>query len=198
MASRLYGDHFIMAFPSFDTATNGWVPQVDVTWDHKSPSRKFAFIRFPNRFKTEAEAEDFALEMAQNWIDNHPRRLHSYGARSGRVIDVMAALKHGLARSPSKQLGRGPLSSERHLEEKSFTFNEFKSTISARGKISEQKLLKSYLALVKLRKNRHLSWAEARRKVEHSQQDLTATLSTMRRPRVARIPLTERDWRKIV
>jgi hypothetical protein len=198
MASRLYGDHFIMAFPSFDTATNGWVPQVDVTWDHKSPSRKFVFIRFPNRFKTEAEAEDFALEMTQTWIDKHPRRLHGYGARSGRVIDVMAALKQGLARSPSKQLGRDQLASERHLAEKSFTFNQFKSTISASGKISEQKLLKSYMALIKLRKNKRLSWAEARRKVEHSQQDLTTTLSTMRRPRAARIPLTERDWRRIV
>lgn len=196
MSSRLYGDHFIMAFPSFDTATNGWVPQADVTWDHKSPARKFAFIRFPNRFKTEAEAVNFALDMAQTWIDKHPRRLHTYRSGSGRIIELVGALKHGLARSASQQLGRVQSAPERHLE-KSFTFDEFKSAIAARGKISEEKLQKSYMALVQLRKNRHLSWAEARRKVEHSQHDFTAAPSTMRRPRAARIPLTERDWRRI-
>jgi hypothetical protein len=196
MSSRLHGDHFIMAFPSFDTATNGWVPQADVTWDHKSPARKFAFIRFPNRFKTEAEAVNFALDMAQTWIDKHPRRLHTRRGGSGRIIELVGALKYRLANSASQQLGRAQPLSERHVE-KPFTFDQFKSAIAARGKISEQKLQKSYLALIQLRKNRHLSWAEARRKVEHSQQDFTAAPSTMRRPRAQRIPLTERDGRRI-
>ena len=69
MSSRLYGDHLIMAFPSFDTATNRWTPQADISWNHDSRCRKFAFIRFPNRFKTEAEAVTAALDMAQAWID---------------------------------------------------------------------------------------------------------------------------------
>ncbi len=69
MSRRLYGDHVIMAFPSFDTATNSWVPQADISWNHKSPRRKFAFVRFPKRYKTEAEATAAALNMAQAWID---------------------------------------------------------------------------------------------------------------------------------
>jgi hypothetical protein len=199
MSSRLYGDHFIMAFPSFDTASNGWAPQADITWDHRSPSRKFAFVRFPNRFRTEAEAINFALDMAQAWIDKHPRRLHSYGDRSrrGRVIDVVGALKHELAKGTPNQPRRAQVASEGHLE-KSFTFDQFKSAIAERGlKLGEQTLHKSYTALIRLLKSKHLSSAEARRKVEHSQQDFTAAQSAMRRPRAARIPLTERDWRRI-
>lgn len=69
MSSRLYGDHLIMAFPSFDTTTNRWAPQADISWNHKSPRRKFAFVRFPKRCKTEAEAITAALNMAEAWID---------------------------------------------------------------------------------------------------------------------------------
>ena len=69
MSSRLYGDHLIMACPSFDTATNSWTPQADISWNHNSPRRKFAFVRFPKRFKTEEEAIGAALNMAQAWID---------------------------------------------------------------------------------------------------------------------------------
>ena len=29
MWSRVYRNHFIMAFPSFDTATNAWAPQLE-------------------------------------------------------------------------------------------------------------------------------------------------------------------------
>src|SRR5687767_951570 len=105
MSSRLYGDHLIMAFPSFDTATNGWVPQADISWNHKSPSRKFAFVRFPNRCKTEAEAVDAALDLAKAWIDKYPSSLQTHAITSERrqVINVADFLSKAWPRQlPSK------------------------------------------------------------------------------------------------
>lgn len=108
MLGRLHGDYFIVASPSFDTATNSWAAQADVSWNHKSPCRRFAFIRFRNRFKTEAEANAFALEVTPAWIDKHNRRLRTHGAGAERpkVIDVINTLKRSIARSalePTRQ-----------------------------------------------------------------------------------------------
>lgn len=199
MSSRLYGDHFIMAFPSFDTASNGWVPQADISWNHKSPDRKFAFIRFPNRCKTEAEAIDAALEMAQAWIDKHGSGLqrHAITSESRQVIDVAEFLKESLAKVTGKQPRRWAPAPQQGPKQ-SFTFGHFKAAIAERGlQISDQTLQKSYAALLKLRKTNHWSWAEARKKVEQSQQVLRSPHSPMRGPRTARIPITQRDWRKI-
>jgi hypothetical protein len=107
--SRLYGDYFIMAFPSFDIATDRWAPQADVSWNHNSPYRKFAFIRFSNRLRTEAEAVAFTLDMTPVWIERHGQRLHSAGAELMRVIDVMGALKERMARTASKKRPRRAL-----------------------------------------------------------------------------------------
>lgn len=197
MSSRLYGDHFIMAFPSFDTASNGWVPQADISWDHKSPVRKFAFIRFPNRYRTEAEAIDASLEMAIAWIDKHGSGLQRHASTSEQVIDAAEFLKNSLAKVAGKQADRSAPGTQEGPKQ-SFTFGHFKAAIAERGlQISDQTLQKSYEALLKLRKNNHWSWAEARRKVEQSQQILKSSRAPMRGPRTARIPLTQRDWRKI-
>jgi hypothetical protein len=105
MFGRLHGDYFIMASPSFDTATNSWAAQADVSWNHNSPRRRFAFIRFPNRFRTEGEAIEFALEMTPGWIDKHTRRLdsHGLGAERPKVIDVIESLKRSIARTTPNQ-----------------------------------------------------------------------------------------------
>jgi hypothetical protein len=198
MSSRLYGDHFIMAFPSFDTATNGWVPQADISWNHKSPSRKFAFVRFPNRCRTEAEAIDAALDMAEAWVDKYPSGVqrHAIASERRQVIDVAEFLKESLAKAAKQARRSAP--GFQHGPKQSFTFGHFKAAIAASGlQISDQTLQKSYAALLKLRKNNHWSWAEARQKVEQSQQILRSPHSPMRWPRAARIPLTQRDWRKI-
>jgi hypothetical protein len=199
MSSRLYGDHLIMAFPSFDTATNGWVPQADISWNHKSPSRKFAFVRFPNRCKTEAEAVDAALNLAKAWIDKYPSSLQTHAITSERrqVINVADFLKQSLAKATAKQARRSAPALQQGPNQ-SFTFGYFKAAIAERGfQINDQTLQKSYAALLKLRKHNHWSWAEARHKVEQSQQILRSPHSRMRGPRAARIPLTQRDWRKI-
>jgi hypothetical protein len=154
MSSRLYGDHFIMAFPSFDTASNGWVPQADISWNHKSPDRKFAFIRFPNRCKTEAEAIDAALEMAEAWIDKHGSGLqrHAITSEPRQVIDVAEFLKESLAKVTGKQPRRCAPAPQQGPKQ-SFTFGHFKAAIAERGlQISDQTLQKSYAALLKLRK----------------------------------------------
>ena len=32
MWSRLYRNHVIMAFPTYDTVANAWAPQADINW----------------------------------------------------------------------------------------------------------------------------------------------------------------------
>jgi hypothetical protein len=197
MWSRLYRNHVIMPFPSYDTAANAWAPQADISWC-VGPSRESEFVRFPNRFMTEADAVACALRRGEAWIDNHLGRWRS-GSRSerARVIDMVGALKKSQGKVGPTQLPRAQGSIQWHAE-KTFTYGQFKSAIAkSEVKLSEQTLQKSYAALVKLRKNNHWSWAQTRQKVEHSQQDRSAARSPVRPQRAARIPLTERDWRRI-
>ena len=196
MWSRLYRNHVIMPFPSYDTTTNSWAPQVNITWC-LGPSRESEFVRFPNRFTTEAEAITCALRRGRAWVDNRLRRSRSVSrSRSGSVIEMIGALKERLEKANPEQPRQAQLPKQRWPEE-TFTFDHFKFVIAERGlKISEQKLQKSYAALVKLRKNKRWSWAETKRKVKDSQQNLGAARSR-RGPKAARIPLTERDWRRI-
>jgi hypothetical protein len=192
MCNRLYRNHVIMPFPSYDTAANAWAPQADISWC-TGPSRESEFVRFPNRFLTKADAITFALRKGEAWIDNRLRRLRSGSEHA--VIDMIGALKKSLEKiSPAQPpRTRGII---QWYAEKTFTFGQFKSVVVKGGiKPSEQTLQKSYAALVKLRKNKHWSWAQTRQKVEHSQR---AAKSPARQQRAARIPLTERDWRRIV
>jgi hypothetical protein len=198
MCSRVYRNHVIIAFPSFDTATNAWAPQADVSWS-VGASREFAFIKFPARLQTEGEAINWALDMAQGWVDDRLSGLRSeiLGSGRGRVIDIVGALKQRLGNTAPSEPRRSP-SALQPRGEKGLTFEQFKSAIAAGGLIiTEQALQKSYAALVKLRKNERWSWAETRRKLEQSKREFTVVGSTARRPRAARLPLTERDWRRI-
>ena len=67
MWSRTYRDHFIMAFPSFDTTTRNWRAQADISWC-RGNRRDSAFLRY-NHGATEAEAVDFALQQSVEWVD---------------------------------------------------------------------------------------------------------------------------------
>ena len=106
MWSRLYRDHVIMAFPSFDTARNGWAPQADISWC-VGPGREFRFVRFSNRFATEGEAVACSLSRAQAWIDNRLKRLSS---GTGSEHAHMIALT-----TPSRRIAKRSLPS-RHGE----------------------------------------------------------------------------------
>jgi hypothetical protein len=197
MWSQLYRNHFIMPFPSFDTATNAWAPQADISWSG-GPSRESQFIRFPKRFMTEREAVTFAIKMGQTWINKRLKRPPlAIGSDRGQMVDMIRSLKGNLERTAPKQLQqlRSPVEPQ---TETPFTFDQFKSAIRSTGlKISPQKLQKSYAALVKLRQSQHLSWAETRRKVQSSRQRLRAAQPRTRQSKVGRLPVTELGWRKI-
>src|SRR5262245_1154118 len=192
MWSRLYRNHVIMPFPSYDTATNAWAPQADISWS-VGPSRESAFVRFPNRFMTEGDAVACALRRGEAWIDDHLGRLHSIsGSGHARTIDKIETDKNGL-----EIVTLPPQPRTWHVE-KIFTFCQFKSVIARSGvRLSEETLHKSYAALVKLRKNNHWSWAQTRNKAEHSQHHRNAPQTSAKHPSPARIPLTERGWRRI-
>ena len=198
MWNRLYRNHVIMPFPSYDTATNAWAPQADISWCAEA-SRESKFVKFPNRFMTEADAVACALRSGEAWIDNRlGRLLRGSGSENAAAIDMIRTLRKSLRKVSSMQAPRTQGSIQWHAE-KTFTFGQFKSVIAKSGvKLSEQTLHKSYAALVKLRENNHWSWAQTRQKVEHSQRDRSAAKSPARQQRAARIPLTERDWRRIV
>jgi hypothetical protein len=190
MWTRLHRDHFIMAFPSFDTATNSWTPQADISWC-AGPVRESEFVRFRTHATTEDEAVNFALHKGVAWINQRLRHLGKapVHARGG---DVIEALRHRHSRQSSVL---GPTTSQPDT----LTFNQFKSVVSKLGLSgSDQSLRKSYDALIKLRKSRHWTWAEIRNKVEQSQGFRTATRQSARRTPGARLPLTPRQWRRIV
>jgi hypothetical protein len=192
MWSRLYRDHFIMAFPSFDTTTNSWAPQADISWC-AGPVRESEFVRFRTRATTEDEAVNFALHKGVAWINQRLKHLgktcvvHEHG-------NVIEALRERHSRQSSMLRPTTAAS-----QTKTLTFNQFKSVMNKLGlSDSEQSLRKSYDALIKLRKIRHWTWADIRDKVQHSQEFRTAARRSARRTQAARLPLTPRQWRRIV
>ena len=89
MWSRLYRDHVLMAFPTYDSAKHAWVPQVDINW-FIGTSHDSTFVRFPRRFLTEDEAVSCALARGQAWIDKRLDRLQRR-ALVRRMFDISAA-----------------------------------------------------------------------------------------------------------
>ena len=197
MWSRLYRNHVIMPFPSYDTAANAWAPQADISWC-VGPSRESAFVRFPNRFMTEGDAVACTLRRGEAWIDDHLGRLHnSSGSEHERTIHMIEAVKKSQEKVSPTPRPRSRGSIQWHVE-KTFTFGQFKSMIARSGAtLSEEILHKSYAALVRLRKNNHWSWGQTRRKVEHSQHPRSAAQAPAKRQSSARIPVSERGWRRI-
>ena len=192
MWSRLYRNHIIMPFPSYDTATNAWAPQADISWC-VGPSRESTFVRFANRLTTEADAVACALRKGEAWIDNHLGGLSEHAS----VIDMIGTLKKRQRKLGPTKSPRAQGSIQWHGE-KTFTFDQFKSVIGKSGvKLSEHTLQKSYAALVKLRKNNRWSWTQTRQKVEHSQHHRTAAQTSAKHQSPAPIPLTERGWRRM-
>lgn len=175
MWSRSYRSHVIMAFPSFDTATNLWAAQADISWP-SGAMRESAFVRFPTRAMSEAEAVALALNRGKSWID---RRLR--GDRSERILNRVIELRDETS-SPAKDMG------------KTFTFSQFKALLRGARKPSEESLQKSYAALMKLAKA-GCSPAEIKLKIKHSQERLAGRGNSRK---ALTLPLTEQAWRRIV
>ena len=188
MWSRSYRKHVIMAFPSFDAATNLWAPQADISWP-TGPERQSEFVRFPLRVMTESEAVACALRKGQSWIDNR-LKAHRGENPAMSVVNRINNLPSDFRKTNLKPPGKtsAPIPND---SSEAFTFAQFKSAVVRPGtKLSETALRKSYSGLMQLQKNRNCSTAEIRATVKRA-QDLLLSRSTRR------LPMTERDWRKI-
>jgi hypothetical protein len=71
MAALLYNDFFIIAFGQLDKDTQRWTLVADINW-HTANGYETHIIRDPvQTFGTKQEAEAFAVETAEAWIDAH-------------------------------------------------------------------------------------------------------------------------------
>ena len=193
MWSRSYRRHVIMAFPSFDAATNSWAPQADISWPI-GPERQSEFVRFPLRVMTESEAVACALRRGQSWIDNR-LRARSAEKTANLVVDRINSLPSSFRRTNLKPPAK-PTATIRNDSTEPFTFAQFKSAVVRPGtKIAESALRKSYSGLMQLQKNKNWSTADIRATLKRV-QDFLLSQSTRRAQR-NRLPMTERDWRKI-
>lgn len=193
MWSRSYRRHVIMAFPSFDTASNSWAPQADISWPI-GPERQSEFVRFPLRVMTENEAVACALRRGQSWIDN---RLKARSAENAAtlVLNGINPLPGSFRRTNLKPPAK-PTATIRNDSTEPFTFAQFKSAVMRPGtKVSETALRKSYSGLMQLQKNKDLSTAEIWATVNRVQKLLPSR--PKRRAQRCRLPMTERDWTKI-
>jgi len=102
MWSRLYRNHVIMAFPTYDTVANAWAPQADINWFAGS-SHDSKLVQFSKRCTTEEEAVTWVLRRSEVWVDNRLRRLsRAILPGRGRGIDMIEAAKSHFGQSDSQ------------------------------------------------------------------------------------------------
>ena len=193
MWCRSYRDHAIMAFPSFDTASGLWASQANITWVAGS-ERESAFVRFPKRAVTEAEAVAWALSAAQAWIDKRVKTppIFSPPEKDVRSGALRADVARGSENDRFPRLAKSSRPSGRTL-----TFEQFKSLMGESGhKESEKSLQQSYAALLQLRKRGHRSWAQIKLKIRRPRE--TALHSEAFNIKRLRLPLTTKEWRRII
>ena len=191
-----YRDHVIMAFPSFDTSSSLWAPQASISWVD-GPARKSEFVRFARRVMTEGDAVALALRASHAWID---KRLRVTGNPSPFGTDDQAQTVAGASplfgddRAKLARSVKSPRGVPRIL-----TYAQFKSLMQKSGLGgSEQSLQKSYTALDQLRKQNHCSWAQIKFRMKHAQEGPTAVHAKALKTKAARLPLTIRDWRRLI
>jgi hypothetical protein len=187
MWCRSYRDHAIMAFPSFDTVSKLWACQANITWVVGS-SRESSFVRFSRRAANEADAAALALSAAQEWIDNRLKELRMFPTWQAPAQSV------GL----SSDLRRAKEYAARHSKSskapsRTLTYDQFKILMGDSGRRGSERLLqKSYAALLQLRRSSHRSWREITVKIRHPHTVSVGEIQP------SRLPLTARDWRRIV
>ncbi len=188
---RSYRDHVIMAFPSFDTATSLWAPQASIAWVD-GQTRKSEFVRFAKRVMTEGDAVAVALRASHAWID---KRLRRSDKASPLETDDKA---QPVRASPQLEGDRAKVKSSRSAP-RVLTYAQFRSLMEKSGLGgSEHSLQKSYTALVQLRKQNHCSWAQIKLKMKHSQDSTTPAQPKALKTKPSRLPLTLRDWRRVI
>ena len=121
MWSRLYRNHVIMAFPTYDTVANAWAPQADINW-FAGTSHDSEFVRFSKRCTTEEEAVTWVLRRSEGWVDSRLRRLsRAILPGRGREIDMIEAAKSQLGKVTPKQPVRARSSGRRMLQRRIVT-----------------------------------------------------------------------------
>jgi hypothetical protein len=196
MWCRSYRNHVIMAFPSFDTATSLWAPQASIAWVD-GPTRKSEFVRFAKRVITEGDAVAVALRASHAWIDKRIRKSDKASPlETDNKVQSVAGASPQLEGDRAK-LARAVKSSR--SAPRMLTYAQFRSVMEKSGLGgSEQSLQKSYTALVQLRKQNHCSWAQIKLKMKHSQDSLTLAHPKAPKTKPSRLPLTLRDWRRVI
>ena len=183
---RSYRNHVIMAFPSFDTSTSRWAPQASISWVDGS-ARKSEFVRFAKRVMTEGDAVALALRASHTWIDERLR--------------MDEASRHGADNeAPSLDERSAPLKSDRgKVARRALTYAQFKTLMQKSGLGgSEESLHKSYTALAQLRKHNHCSWTHIKVRMKYCQENALAVHAKPIKTKPARLPLTMRDWRRVI
>src|SRR3990172_9289236 len=170
MWSRLYRNHVLMAFPTYDSARQAWVPQVDINW-FMGASHDSTFVRFPSHFLSEDEAVRWALARGQAWIDKRLERLQGRAPKRRRMFDMIEAFNESLTKA-SPQQPRPALAAPKRAVKARLTFEEFTHLLAQKKGLTfgVKTLQKSYAALDKVRKIKRWSWAETKRKVMRAQQ----------------------------
>ncbi len=195
MWRRSYRNHVIMAFPSFDTATNSWAPQADISWC-AGANRFSEFVRFQDRVMSENEAVHLAVRRSVRWINERLKQAQTDAQATANERDRSPPFKSGRRLRFGSQLRLpSPMS---HKPGRAFSYNHFKALVAKLGvKESEPSLQKSYEALLKLREERPCSWTELKKRVERS-RNMTARKSPARAAKKPRLPLTPRDWQRLI
>jgi len=196
MWSRSYRGHVIMAFPSFDVATRSWTPQADISWC-AGGTRDSEFVRFSGQAGTENEAASAALQMGLVWIDQRLKGLRADQRRDakpgGNLLDALQSLKGEASRKSLLSRLARPTS-----RPESLTFAQFKSIMAELGLAgSEPALRKSYAALNRLRQTERPRWAQIAERMRNPGASRRIGPGA-EKSRAARLPLTARDWRRIV
>jgi hypothetical protein len=196
---RSYRNHVIMAFPSFDTATSSWAPQADISWV-AGPARESVFIRFPLRVMSENEAVASALASAEKWVDERKYENRELWVTAQNPETPAGELPIGtLLRRKSARQTQPILPPGSRRSQNGLTYDDFKANLVSLGMTaSEGSLLKSYDALIRLRKTSHCSWAQIKSILKRCQNRGTTIQPPRRGARPAALPLTPQGWRRII
>jgi len=66
----VYQNFHIVAIARLNEKTGYWLPSVRVSWRNAGEEQQVEFQGPADRFKTQEEAENHALSMGKQWIDN--------------------------------------------------------------------------------------------------------------------------------
>jgi len=65
----VYRDYHIVGLAQLNQRTGYWLPRVRVLWREAGKEQKFELDGPPARFRTQEEAEDHAISMGKDWVD---------------------------------------------------------------------------------------------------------------------------------